>query len=143
LAGLVGAGLGVALAGWTGTRWSVTTGLWVYGLAQAVSNLVYVAIDLGGLPGIGGFIVAGVIDNACAAAAATVFVGFLMARCRPGLAATQYALLITITLLPPHALRFFGGLPDRIGWSATFVATALLVVPGLLLIRRVVVQPRS
>jgi PAT family beta-lactamase induction signal transducer AmpG len=134
VSGLVGAGIGVALAGWLATRWRPATGLWVFGLAQALSNLAYLALGQGWLSGTGGLIIAVVIDNACAAAAAAAFVGFLMRLCTSSCAATQYALLTAVAVLVPHALRELGGMSATVGWTWTWIITVLLGLPGLLLI---------
>jgi MFS transporter, PAT family, beta-lactamase induction signal transducer AmpG len=134
IGGLAGAGLGAVIAGLAVARFGIMPCLWVFGVLQAASNLVYVAIAHGHLQGTVGLLAAVVVDNACATAAAAAFVAFLMARCTHGMAATHYALLTAIGLASPHLARLFARLPEQIGWSATFLLTVVVVVPGLALI---------
>jgi len=132
--GLAGAGLGALLAGWCVARWGLAACLWAGGILAALSNLLYVAVALGWLPGARGLLVVVVLDNACGTLAAAAFVAFLMSRCSAGLAATQYALLATVGLASPHLWRLFAGLPAQIGWSGTYLLSVAVALPGLLLI---------
>lgn len=134
IGGLAGAGIGALLAGVLVARWGVLPCLWMFGALQAVSNLLYVAIDRGLLAGTSGLLAAVVIDNACGTMAASAFVAFLMARCTRGLAATQYALLTAIGLASPHLARLFANLPERLGWTPTYLISVVVVLPGLALI---------
>lgn len=134
IGGLVGAGIGVALASWLIPRIGLYRCLWWFALAQAFSNVAYVAIAHGLLPGGRGLLTAVVIDNACGALAATAFVTLLMGYCRSACAATQYALLTAIGVTGPHLLRLFKNLPDTFGWSTTFLITIIAVLPGLALL---------
>ncbi len=132
--GLAGAGIGALLAGLLVARWGMVPCLWLFGILQAASNLLYVAIDRGQLIGTSGLLTAVVLDNACGTMAAAVFVAFLMAQCSRGLAATQYALLTAIGLASPHLARMFAKLPDQFGWSSTYLISVVVVLPGLALI---------
>jgi MFS transporter, PAT family, beta-lactamase induction signal transducer AmpG len=143
IGGLAGAGIGALLAGLLVARWGVVPCLWIFGVLQAGSNLLYVAIEHGLLHGSGGLLVAVVLDNACGTMAAASFVAFLMARCTRGLAATQYALLTAIGLASPHLARVFASLPSDLGWTTTYLISVAVVVPGLALIPLVSRPPAS
>lgn len=134
IGGLAGAGVGALLAGWLCARWGLAVCLWVFGALAALSNLLYLGIAQGLLPGAQGLLLTVVVDNACGTMAASAFVAFLMSRCSLGLAATQYALLTTIGLASPHLWRLFAGLPERIGWSGTYLLSVVVALPGLALI---------
>lgn len=135
LIGLVGALLGVALAAWSVPRIGERRALFVFALLQALSNLGYVGLDQrwwGGLSGLVGVLL---VENLCGAMAATAFVAHLMGYCTSKSAATQYALLTTITLLGPHLLRpSIARLQASLGWSGFFVFTTAVVLPVLALL---------
>jgi len=133
--GLVGAGLGVALAAWAMPRLGVRRALWGFALLQALSNLGYVALDRGWLGGLGGLVGVLLLENLCGSLAATAFVAYLMGFCRSAASATQYALLTTITLLGPHLLREpLGTLQKELGWSGFFAFTAACALPLFVLL---------
>jgi PAT family beta-lactamase induction signal transducer AmpG len=133
--GLAGAALGVALAAWTIARIGEWRALLVFGGLQALSNLGYVGLHQrwwGGTSGLAGVLLA---ENLCGSLAATAFVAHLMSRCTSASAATQFALLTTVALLGPHALRpAVSAAFPALGWSGFFALTAAAAVPGLLVV---------
>lgn len=134
--GLAGAAVGVALAGWAMPRLGTLRTLFVFGLAQAFSNLGYVGlVDGRWWSGTSGLVGVLFVENVCGALAATAFVAYLMSFCRSASAATQYALLTTVTLLGPHLLRGpIAEVSERLGWSGFFALTTALVLPALVLL---------
>jgi PAT family beta-lactamase induction signal transducer AmpG len=133
--GLAGAAAGVALAAWSTPRLGPLRALFAFGALQALSNLGYVGLDQGWWSGTGGLVGVLFVENLCGALAATAFVAHLMSACTTSSAATQYALLTTVTLVGPHLLRqpIADWIP-RLGWSGFFAATTLSAVPGLLIL---------
>jgi len=130
--GLAGAAAGVALAAWSMPRLGERRALLLFALLQALSNLGYVGLDRHWWGGLGGLIGVLLIENLCGAMAATAFVAHLMSYCRSASAATQYALLTTITLLGPHLLRQpIAAFQERLGWSGFFLFTSATVLPLL------------
>jgi PAT family beta-lactamase induction signal transducer AmpG len=132
--GLAGAAAGVALAGWSVPRIGMLRALFLFGLLQALSNLGYVALErwFVGTPALVGVLF---VENVCGALAATAFVAYLMSFCTSASAATQYALLSTVTLLGPHLLREpIRALVERVGWRAFFLLTTAAAAPGLALL---------
>jgi PAT family beta-lactamase induction signal transducer AmpG len=130
---LVAAGAGAAIAavaaGRIGMGWLLAIG----GVAMAASNLSYVVADQGWAPGVRGLMGVLAVDAACGAFAGTVFVAWLMGLCRPGLAATQYALLSAVMTVGLQAIRpFVAAVADQWGWSAFFLITVAACLPGLL-----------
>jgi PAT family beta-lactamase induction signal transducer AmpG len=133
--GLAGAAIGAGLAAWSCLRLGMVPCLWIFGLAQAFSNLGYVGIELGWWGGLSGLIGVLLVDTACGAAAGTAFVGWLMGFCTPALSATQYALLTAVTVLGPHLLRpLIAPRIETIGWSGFFLLTIVAALPGLVLL---------
>jgi PAT family beta-lactamase induction signal transducer AmpG len=133
-AGLLGAGIGVAAAAWTVARFGVVPALWLFGIAQALSNLAYVGMAMGLVSGTNGLVATVVVDQACGAAAGTAFVAFLMGFCRSSAAATQYALLTAIAVAAPQLLRLAGGWWEAMGMAWFFTITIAAAIPGLLLL---------
>ncbi len=134
--GLAGAAVGVALAGWAMPRLGTLRALFLFGLAQAASNLGYVGlVDGRWWSGTSGLVGVLFVESVCGALAATAFVAYLMSFCRSGSAATQYALLTTVTLLGPHLLRGpSAAVSERLGWSGFFVLSTALVLPILVVL---------
>ena len=133
--GLIGAAAGVALAAWATPRLGMLRALFLFGGLQALSNLGYVGLDQRWWTGTSGLVGVLFFENLCGALAATVFVAYLMSYCTSSSAATQYALLTTVTLLGPHLLR--EPIADSIlqlGWSGFFWLTTVAVVPALVVL---------
>ncbi len=130
--GLVGAAAGVALAAWATPRLGILRALFLFGFLQALSNVGYVGLDQRWWAGTSGLVGVLLFENLCGALAATVFVAHLMSYCTSASAATQYALLTTVTLLGPHLLRqpIAELIPD-LGWSGFFWLTTACAAPGL------------
>jgi PAT family beta-lactamase induction signal transducer AmpG len=141
--GLVGAAAGVALAAWATPRLGILRALLLFGALQALSNLGYVGLDRGWWGGTAGLVGVLLFENLCGALAAAVFVGHLMSYCTSASAATQYALLTTVTLLGPHLLRQpIADLIDPLGWSGFFLLTTLSAAPGLAVLAALRPLPR-
>jgi PAT family beta-lactamase induction signal transducer AmpG len=149
--GIVGAGVGALLAAWCAARLGVMRSLWILGVAQALSNVGYIGLDQhwwGGMPGL---VTVLLLDAICGAAAAAVFVGYLMGFCTARTSATQYALLFAAFGLTPHLLRpLVADLHPILGYSGFFAATVVVAIPGLWLLGRIArlttapsVEPRS
>lgn len=126
---IVGTAAGGVVVTWLGLRGA----LWVLGGLQALSNLGFAALALAG-PRLDALTAAIVVENFCAGLVTAGFVGFLTAQCSPRHAAFQYALLSALMA----AFRLVGApagyAAEALGWPAFFVATALLGVPGVLLV---------
>jgi PAT family beta-lactamase induction signal transducer AmpG len=127
LAGVFAGGLLVAHAG-------IVRALAWGGVAQALTNLLFSALALVGRDF--AFLAAAVATDALAGGlASAAFVAFLSGLCRPGAAATQYALLTSLMAAGRTGMSSGGGwLASRLDWPVFFAATTLLAVPALLLL---------
>lgn len=127
---LAGAFLGGALA----LRFGVMKILMLGAVLSALSNLLFAWLatrghDLTGLI----FVVSA--DNLSAGIASAAFIAYLSGLTNVAYSATQYALFSSVMLLLPKAIAgFSGAFVDAHGYSAFFVATALLGIPVLLLV---------
>lgn len=127
LLGVFAGGLGVA-------RLGVLRALIVGGVLQASTNLLYswqasVGPDLQVL-----VVVIG-CDSFTGGFGSAAFVAYLSGLSRGAWSGTQYALLTSFMSMGRHLLGSGSGwLAAYLGWSAFFVWTALLAVPGLLLL---------
>lgn len=136
---LIGAALGVGLAGLITWRLGERASLWSCGVLAALSNLLYPPLFLfapaadGPLP-LAGLSAVLLLDNVCAGAVGAAMVGFMMGLCRSACAATQYALLTAIMAFGPYLLAPTGYLAESLGWTAFFGLSALAGVPGLIVL---------
>ncbi len=117
-------------------RFGIIRGLFIGGIAMAASNLMFAWIALAG-PKPELFIAAILVDNFTAAFSTVAFVSFLTWLTGRAFTATQYALLASLGNLGRTTLASFSGeLVDLLAgnWALFFVLTALMVIPGLLLL---------
>jgi PAT family beta-lactamase induction signal transducer AmpG len=132
--GLVASIAGVLAGGWLVARLGTVRALAWGGIAQAATNLLFAVLALAGreLP----LLFAAVsVDSFAGGLASSAFVAFLSGLCRPGAAATQYAVLTSLMAAGRTGLSSGAGwLADQLGWPAFFAATTLLAAPGLLLL---------
>ncbi len=137
IVGIVGAGIGALLAAGCAMRLGVMRSLLILGVAQALSNLGYIGLDQQWWGGLSGFATVLLVDAICGAAAAAVFVGYLMGFCTAQTSATQYALLFAVFGLTPHLLRpIVADLHPLLGYTGFFVVTVVVAIPGLWLLGR-------
>ncbi|HQF54311.1 MAG TPA: MFS transporter [Fibrobacteria bacterium] len=131
---LVGAGVGVWMAGWLETRLRVGRLLVVAGILGAASNLGFLLVSESVVPRLVGLHASQIIESVCGGLLSAVFVGYLMSRCGSGSAATQYAILTSVWLLGRYLTAPAGAIADSSGWTVFFVASTLAAVPGLFLV---------
>ncbi|MFH0899165.1 MAG: MFS transporter [Pseudomonadota bacterium] len=127
---VLGAAAGAALA----TRHGLARMLVCFGILQAATNLLFSALAVVG-KSYGLFVAAIFIDNTANSLGTAVFLAFLLTLTEKSVSATQYALL---TALSSVGQRFFGWstgyVVASVGWAGFYATTALLALPGLLLI---------
>jgi PAT family beta-lactamase induction signal transducer AmpG len=134
VAGVVANLVGVFAGGWLVARIGLLRALAWGGVAQAVTNLLFAVLALAGRDF--RLLVAAVsVDQLAGGLASAAFVAFFSSLCRPGSAATQYAVLTSLMAAGRTALSSGGGfLAERLDWPSFFAATTLLAAPGLLLL---------
>lgn len=136
--GIAGAGLGALIAVAMVARIGVMPSLWLLGAVQALSNLGYVGLDRQWWGGITALVTVMMADATCGAAAAAVFVGYLMSFCTSRTSATQYALLFAAYGLAPHLLRpWVPAVQLQLGYGGFFLITVAVAIPGLWLLHLV------
>ena len=130
LATIGGALLGGALT----KRWGIFRALWVLGILQAASNLVYAAAAaLPPSPVL--MYAASVVESFCGGLGTAPFLAFLMSICEKAHAATQYALLSALFgLTRALAGAFSGFATEALGYAVYFTVTFVLAWPAFLLL---------
>jgi MFS transporter, PAT family, beta-lactamase induction signal transducer AmpG len=143
VATIAGAGLG----GLFTTRYGIFAGLWVLGMVQALSGLVYWGTALGiqrdflaGLAGLSGkplIVGAAYFESFAAGLGTSAYLAFLMSVCEKRYAATQFAVLSALLALTRWiAGDLSGELAERLGYANYFLVTFLLGLPAFALIPR-------
>ena len=113
-----------------GIGWS----LFVLGLIQAFSNLVYYGLAL--IPDRYPLMVSAIIiENLSGGLGTAAFVAFLMSLCSQAFSATQYALLSSLNAVSRDLLVApAGAVAAAIGWPSFFLLTLAAAVPGMVLL---------
>jgi MFS transporter, PAT family, beta-lactamase induction signal transducer AmpG len=125
---------GAALGGIFTTRYGIFRGLWVLGLVQALSGLVYWGTAVGEQSRV--FVIAAAYFESFAAGLGTsAYLAFLMSVCEKRYAATQFAVLSALLALTRWiAGDLSGGLAERLGYADYFLLTFLMGLPAFALI---------
>lgn len=140
---LVATIVGAAAGGVFTTRYGLFTGLWVLGLIQAFSGLVYwgVAAVESSKPLI---ITAAYFESLAAGLGTSAYLAFLMSVCEKRYAATQFAVLSALLAVTRWvAGDLSGGLAERLGYSTYFLLTFFIGLPAFALIPRLRGAPRE
>lgn len=137
--------VGLALGGVAAVRMGLLRALFVTGVLQAVSNLMYVWQTAMGHDRLA-LIATIAVENVTGSMAAAVFVAYLSRLCNLNYSATQYALLSALAALGTNFFSGFSGyLVKAMGWAPFFVFTTFTAVPALALLlwmmRKVPVEP--
>ena len=127
---------GAALGGLFTTRYGIFTGLWVLGLVQAFSGLVYwgtaVADSTKGL-----VVGAAYFESFAAGLGTSAYLAFLMSVCEKRYAATQFAVLSALLALTRWVAGDMSGeLAEWLGYGDYFLLTFFLGLPAFALIPR-------
>jgi PAT family beta-lactamase induction signal transducer AmpG len=147
--GLVSVNIGLVLSiagglagGWYADRAGIFKALWVLGLAQAVSNLLYAlaawAIPLGGVPlpeHRALIYAASALESFTGGLGTAAFLAFLMAIVRREHSAAEYALLSSVFAASRSVAGWAGGLgAQALGYAPYFLITFFLAFPAYLLL---------
>lgn len=125
---------GMIIGGLLMVRMRLGTALLVFGILQALTNLVFVGLatthrDFGFLA------VAIVGENVATGLGAVAFVTFLTALCDRRFSATQYALLAALATLGRVIVGPIAGpTAESLGWSGYFLISTAAAIPGLILV---------
>lgn len=126
--------LGLFIGGWLMQAVGLMRSLWICGILQMLSNLMFALLALRGADPVFLAITVG-IENLAGGMGTAALVAYLSALCDVAYTATQYALLSSLTAVGRTALASFAGfLATELGWPLFFLGTTLAALPGLLLL---------
>jgi PAT family beta-lactamase induction signal transducer AmpG len=127
---MIGAGVGGILY----IRWGMFRSLLVFGIGQALTNLLYMWLALAGKK-IWLLVLTTSLDTGIGGMGQAAFVAFLVSQCSPNYSATQYALLSAMASIPRVVMGAIAGqVVAVVGWAHFFVVTFLTAMPGLILL---------
>lgn len=126
--------IGLALGGAVAVRFGLFRALFITGILQALSNLMYVWQSFIGHDRLA-LIATIAIENVSGSMAAAVFVAYISRLCSLNYSATQYALLSALAALGTNFFSGFSGmLVQWLGWPWFFAFTTLTALPGMALL---------
>jgi MFS transporter, PAT family, beta-lactamase induction signal transducer AmpG len=126
--------IGVALGGIIYIRWGMFRSLLIFGIGQALTNLLYMWLAIAGKK-LWLLVFATSLDTMIGGMGQAAFVAFLVSQCSANYSATQYALLSALAVVPRVVMGAIAGqVVAAIGWANFFVVTCLTATPGLLLL---------
>jgi MFS transporter, PAT family, beta-lactamase induction signal transducer AmpG len=132
--GIVAVIVGTLAGGAIMTKIGVNRSLWIFAGLQAIGNLSYVLLAIVG-KSFPLMLFAINAENFCAGLESAAFVAFLMSLCNISFSATQYALLSSLQAFSRDILVAPAGQwASYTGWTAFFLITAALALPGLALL---------
>lgn len=125
---------GALLGGRLTKTWGLFQSLWVLGIAQAASNLMYAAAAM--LPSSNLFMYgASIVESFCGGLGTSPFLAFLMSVCDKTQAATQYALLSAVFGLTRSLSGAVSGVvTQNVGYATYFTLTFFLAWPAFFLL---------
>jgi len=127
-----GALVGSVLGGILMVRLGLLRSMLIFGISQAVTNLLYCALALAG-KSYPLMVAAVVIEHVAGAMGNIALVALIMALCDVRYSAFQYALLSAIALLPRYGLGYPAGwVADHGGWYVYYVVSFVVAMPGLI-----------
>ena len=134
LYGMIATILGGIAGGLIINRFGIMKSLFWFGLLQGITNLMFVAQSYAG-HNIYLLTITISLDNISAGMGATALVAYLSSLCNVAYTATQYALLSSLMSFARDVFAATSGfLADRVSWDIFFFTTALMVIPGLILL---------
>ncbi len=132
--GLVATIVGLLVGGWLISTRGIIATLWIGGIAQMLSNLMFaVQAAVGHDTGVLAITIA--IENLAGGVGTAAFVAYLSSLCNIAYTATQYALLSALAAVPRTILSTSAGkLAEILDWIPFFAMTTGAALPGLVLL---------
>ena len=132
--GLAATIIGSLLGGIMVNRMGILRSLFVCGILQMLSNLMFAALAVAGNdPRMLTLTIA--VENLSGGMGTAAFVAYLSSLCNIAYTATQYALLTSFMAFGRTLLSSSGGwLADHMDWVSFFIVTTGAALPGLLLL---------
>ena len=129
-----GALLGSVVGGILMVRLGLLRSMLIFGVAQAVTNLMYCALAAAG-KSYPLMIAAVLIEHVAGAMGNIALVALIMALCDVRYSAFQYALMSSIALLPRYGLGYPAGwVADQGGWFVYYIVSFVAALPGLIIV---------
>jgi PAT family beta-lactamase induction signal transducer AmpG len=126
--------IGVTFGGWMFMRWGTFKSLLIFGIGQALTNLLYVWLALAGKK-VWLLVLATSLDTGIGGMGLAAFVAFLVSLCNANFSATQYALLSALASIPSKVMGYVASIVvSHIGWANFFVVTCLTATPGIIVL---------
>jgi PAT family beta-lactamase induction signal transducer AmpG len=126
--------IGVSLGGAAYLRWGLYRCLMVFGIAQALTLLLFMVLSYAGRK-VWLLAVVTCVDTLAGGMGQAVFVAFLMCLCTTAYSATQYALLSAMSSWARVVMSSQAGkVVAAVGWPHFFMITFLTCLPGLILL---------
>ena len=129
-----GALVGSVIGGILMVRLGLLRSMLIFGIAQAVSNLMYCALAAAG-KSYSLMVIAVLVEHVAGAMGNIALVALIMALCDVRYSAFQYALLSALALAPRYGLGYPAGwVADHAGWSLYYVVSFAIALPGLAIV---------
>ncbi|HSX20740.1 MAG TPA: MFS transporter [Gammaproteobacteria bacterium] len=134
LLGVIATLLGVFVGGLFMTRVGLFKALLTFGVLAGVTNLTYMLLAIVG-KNLELACAAVLIENICAGMGTAAFVALIMSLCNPAYTATQFALLSSLAAFGRiYVGPVSGFLVASVGWAWFYFFSAVVAIPGLLLL---------
>lgn len=125
---------GGILGGVLVSRVGILRSLFLCGLLQMASNLMFVALAGAG-PDLRWLTAAVLVENVSGGMGTAAFVAYLSSLCNAAYTATQYALLSSLAAFGLHTVAATSGYAaERLDWPGFFLLSSALAVPALLVL---------
>lgn len=135
--GLVTTFIGLFIGGIMVNKLNFREALLYSGIAQMLSNLMFVYQDYVGHDSLA-LISTITVENLASGMGATVMIAYLSSLCSIKFAATQYALLSSIVTLSRNVISGFSGIVvDNYNWTIFFLVSTIAALPALILISKI------
>lgn len=126
--------LGSVIGGVAMVRLGLVRSMLIFGVLQAISNLLYGALAVAG-KSYAIMLLAVTVEHIAAAMGNIALVALIMALCDLRYSAFQYALLSALALAPRYSMGYpTGWVADHEGWYSYYLISFLLAFPGLILV---------
>jgi MFS transporter, PAT family, beta-lactamase induction signal transducer AmpG len=137
--GLVATIAGAFVGGWVTTLAGLGHSLWIFGFLQIFSNVGYYLLSRASGPNLPLMYAATSFELLTSGMGTGAFSVLLLRMTQKRFSATQYALFSSLFALPRLlAGPVTGFAVDAMGWSAFFLATMVVGIPGLVMLARFV-----
>lgn len=134
--GLFATVFGAVFGGVVMYRYGLYKSLWLFGILQAVSNLVFIWLAHVG-NNLTVMTTAIAIENLSSGMGTAAFSAFMMSLCNKKFTATQFALLTSLMAVSRVFVSSGSGvMAQNLGWKNYYIVCTLFAIPGLLLLLR-------